>query len=373
MSDVNTSTTTGTTVPKKNPALEAKKSNTNELLTMNNDGTAVYLKADKEENGKVIINTKEPIRNGINGNAIKGINQIILQNNFAKNEIKDREVITFDQGKDNGLMVKKGSKSIKLTIPSKKDPKTNQWSPNIITEFPTSSFFAIGEDGKAKNAKGDLALAKLNAQRLTKINKMRAQLHSEKTPEERKAKLLESIAFEHKKNLDYLSATKGSVSEYYASSIQPNESAMVKTLVDKTKEVPTLEQQKGRAVKELERDNAYEESKKATERPVINAENTTNPVDYIGKYLAASELGADFVTDKASQNQVQTVMGQNLQKAIETNNFDYIQTFGAECSERCKSVMSEFRKQSYEQQRGIQNEKTITQERPEQTVDAISF
>ena len=36
MSDVNTSTTTGTTVPKKNPALEAKKSNTNELLTMNN-------------------------------------------------------------------------------------------------------------------------------------------------------------------------------------------------------------------------------------------------------------------------------------------------------------------------------------------------
>ena len=89
--------------------------------------------------------------------------------------------------------------------------------------------------------------------------------------------------------------------------------------------------------------------------------------------MAACKLEAEFVTDKESQREVQSRISQNLQKNFDENNYDSAFTFGAECEEKAKAVIADFRKQSHEQQRGITNDRTIVQERPEQTVDAISF
>lgn len=371
MSDVATSTTEGTSVPtKKNYHLETLTSNTNTFLNDNNNNTAVYL-GGKEKDGKVVIPTNI-IRNAINGNAIRGTNQLILQNYFKKEGIKENEVMTFDQAISNGMLVKKGAKNCNITVKPSFNKEKNEWNPNVIKEFPVSECFSLDNNQKPHSPKGEIALAKLNSERFGKINKARAMYHSDKIEPEKKEDLLTTIAFEHKKAIEFLSVTNGDVEAYKQKSIQPEEQKILDKIMPPNSPIPTLEQQKGRAVNEVKRNEDFIAAHKK-EVPVIDATNTTSPTDYLGKYLAACEIGADFVTDKDSQETVKKTIGQNLQNAIDNKNFEYLETFGAECSERCRSVCSEFRSKSFEQQRDKTPERTIVQERPEQTVDAITF
>ena len=373
MSDVNTKNegATVSTPKKKNPYTEAVILNCETFMNDNQNGTACYL-GGTEKDGKIVIQTKEPIRNAINGNVIKGTNQLILQNAMQNDRFGSREVLTYEQAKAAGVFVKKGS-SINITIPNVKNPETGKWE-GLIGEYPTSACFTKDEKGNYGNGKGELALAKLNSQRFGKINKDRARIYNEKdmTPE-KKDKLMKSIAFEHKKQLDYISVTgtQEEVNNYLNKSVTPEEKKIL-TEITVNSPTPSLSDQKGRAVNELKREKEFLDSKKQ-EAPVIDATQTTNPVHYVAKYLAACELNAEFVTDKESQAQVQKQISANCQKNFESNNFDSFFTFGAECSERCKGVLKEFRGKTYEQQRGIQNERPITQERPDHTVDAITF
>ena len=370
MSDVVTSAD-GTTVPKKeNWHTVAVKENCSTFHKDNLDGKAVYL-GGTEKDGKVVITTKPSIRNAITGNVIKGSNQILLQNFFEKENINGREVMTFDQAEKNGINVKKNARNMDITIYATKDEQGN-YKPNVFKEFPVADCFSFDENKKPRSPKGEIALAKLNSERFGKINKYRAMYHNEKTPEEKKANYLTAIAFEHKKAIEFLSVTNGDVEAYKAKSIQPLEMEKLNELMAKNPTIPTLDQQKGRAVKELKNLEEFQAEKKK-DTPVIDATNTTNPVDYLGKYLAACELEAEFITDKDSQEAVQKAISQNVQNEMDKNNFNYIQTFGAECSERCKSVLSEFRSKSYEQQRGQNKERSLEHERPEQTIDEISF
>ena len=374
MSDVNTSTNPGTSKPsKKNPYKEAVLNNCTALRDANENGTACYL-GGVERDGKLVIKTQKPITNAINGNEIRGTNQLILQNAFKAAKLNDREVVVFEQAEKNGIHIRKGSPFANITLPNSYDLVDGKkvFKPNIVREFPKSSCFVFDENGKPMSPAGAFALAKLNSQRFDKVNKNRAIAHNEKTSPELKEKLYESNAYEHKKAIEYLTVTGGNVEEYRNKNIQENELKYLQAIEAKNPEIPTLEQQKGRAIAELKR---MEEFKKehAVEVPVIDATNTHNPVDYVGKYMAACKLEAEFVTDKESQKEVQSRISQNLNKNFETNNYDSAFTFGAECEERAKAVISDFRKQSHEQQRGVAVERPITQERPEQTVDAISF
>ena len=371
MSDVNTSAE-GTTVPKKvNYHKVTLENNTKAFLNDNINGTSVYL-GGEDKNGKVVIQAKAPVRNAITGKAIKGSNQLLLQNFFEKNKIKNREVITFDQAEKIGCRVKKEAKNLNITITAVYDKEKKSWNQNVIREFPVSEVFSFDEKGTPRNPKGEIALAKLNAERFTKINRNRALLHNEKIDEAKKTQLLTSIVYEHKKAIEFLSVTNGDINAYKEKSIQEEEKKILSDIMPEGSQIPTLDQQKGRAVEEVKRNDEYIASHKS-ETPVIDATNTTSPVDYLGKYLAACELGAEFVTDKDSQKTVQDTITANMNNALEKNDYDYLQTFGSECSERCKSVMSEFRSKSFEQQRGIKQERTVVQERPEQTVDAITF
>lgn len=369
MSDVDT-TSEGTTVPKKNPHKEAVLKNINTFLIDNKEGTAVYL-GGQEKDGKVVIPTTI-IRNAINGNAIRGTNQLLLQNYFKKEGVKTNEVITFEQAEVNGLKIKKGSKNFNITIKPSFDEKKQEWAPNIIKEFPVTSCFSIGEDGKPKAPNGEIAFAKLNSQRFSKIMRIRSELSRDGITPEKKDERLKAIAYEHKKQIEFLSVTNGDVTAYKEKSVSPEESKMLESIMPSNAEIPTLSQQKGRAVTEVKRNEEYLASHKS-EKPVIDATNTTSPADYLGKYLAACSLEADFITDKDSQNTVQNTISQNLQNAIDNDNFEYLETFSAECSERCRAVCSEFRSKSYDQQRGRTPERELIQERPEQTVDAISL
>ena len=371
MNDVNTSTTPGTTAPKKNPYKEAILNNCTAFRDANENGTACYL-GGTERDGKLVIKAEKPITNAINGNEIKGTNQLILQNSFKAAGLKDREVVVFEQAEKNGILIRKNSPYVNITLPTSFNKETNSWNPNLIREFPKSSCFVLDKDGKPMSPAGTFALAKENSERFSKVNKNRAFAHNEKTTPEQRDKLLENNAYEHKRAIDYLTVTGGNVEEYRAKNVQETERSFLEKIEARNPDVPTLDQQKGRALASEKRLEAYKKEH-ATETPVIDATNTHDPVDYVGKYMAACKLEAEFVTDKESQKEVQSRISQNLQKNFDENNYDSAFTFGAECEERAKAVISDFRKQSREQQRGIANERPIVQERPEQTVDAISF
>ena len=371
MSDVNTSTKPGTTAPKKNPYKEAILNNCTAFRDANENGTACYL-GGTERDGKLVIKAEKPITNAINGNEIKGTNQLILQNSFKATGLKDREVVVFEQAEKNGILIRKNSPYVNITLPTSFNKETNSWNPNLIREFPKSSCFVLDKDGKPMSPAGTFALAKENSERFSKVNKNRAFAHNEKTTPEQRDKLLENNAYEHKRAIDYLTVTGGNVEEYRAKNVQETERSFLEKIEARNPDVPTLDQQKGRALASEKRLEAYKKEH-ATETPVIDATNTHDPVDYVGKYMAACKLEAEFVTDKESQKEVQSRISQNLQKNFDENNYDSAFTFGAECEERAKAVISDFRKQSREQQRGITTERPIVQERPEQTVDAISF
>lgn len=375
MSDVVNTSNPGTTAPeKKNPYKEAILNNCTELLTANENGTACYL-GGTEQNGKVVIKTEKPITNAINGNVIRGTNQIILQNAFRKAGLKDREVVVHDQIERIGIHVKKGSPFVNITLPTSYDVVDGNkvYKPNIIREYPKSSCFVFDEQGKPKNPTAAFALAKLNSQRFDKVKRYRAIAHNakDKNPELYE-KMLESIAWEHKKAIDFLNVTNGNVADYRAKNVQPEEAKYLADIEAKNPNTPTLDQQMRRAYNELKRQEEFLASK-AAETPVIDATNTKNPVDYVGKWMAACEIGADFVTDKESQSEIQSRISENLKKSFDANDYDSAFTFGAECQERAKAVISEFRSKSHDQQRGIATERPVVQERPEQTVDAISF
>ena len=370
MSDVVNTSNPGTTAPeKKNPYKEAVLNNFTELYNANVDGTACYL-GGTEQNGKVVIKTEKPITNAINGNEIRGTNQLILQNAFRKAGLKDREVVVHDQIERIGVHVKKGSPFVNITLPTSYDVVDGKkvYKPNIIREFPVSKTFTFDEQGKPKSPAADIALAKLNAQRFGKVQRNRAIAHNEKTTPEQAAKLWESNAWEHKKAIDFLNVTNGDVADYRAKNVQPEEAKYLADIEAKNPNTPTLDQQKGRAFNELKRQEEFLASKSA-ETPVIDATNTKNPVDYVGKYMAACKIGADFVTDKESQVEVQSRLTDQLKKSFDANDYDSAFTFGAECEERAKAVISEFRSKSHDQQRGIATERPVVQERPEQNIE----
>ncbi len=390
MSDVNTSTNPGTTAPeRKNPYKEAILNNCTALREANENGTACYL-GGEERDGKLVIKAEKPITNAINGNEIRGTNQLVLQNAFKKAGLTDREVVVFEQAEKYGIHIKKGSPYVNITLLNVFDKEKNEWKPNLIREFPRSSCFSLDKNGKPMSPAGSFALAKENVQRFSKVNKNRAIAYNEKTTPEQRDKLLENNAYEHKRALDYLAVTGGNVEEYrqkflFLPPIEELEGISEesynarKEIIEKEKEMlaqleakyptpQTLDQQKGRAYMDEKR---YEEYKKehATETPVIDATNTRDPVDYVGKYMAACKLEAEFVTDKESQKEIQSRISQNLQKNFDENNYDSAFTFGSECEERAKAVISDFRKQSHEQQRGVAVERPVTQERPEQNIE----
>lgn len=389
MSDVNTSTNPGTTAPKKNPYKEAILNNCTAFRDANENGTACYL-GGTERDGKLVIKAEKPITNAINGNEIKGTNQLILQNSFKAAGLKDREVVVFGQAEKNGILIRKNSPYVNITLPTSFNKETNSWNPNLIREFPKSSCFVLDKDGKQMSPAGTFALAKENSERFSKVNKNRAFASNEKTSPEQKNKLLENNAYEHKRALDYLAVTGGNIEEYRQKflflppieeieGISEKDYNARKEIIEKEKEMlaqleakyptpQTLEQQKYRAYSDEKRLAEYKKEH-TTETPVIDATNTHDPVDYVGKYMAACKLEAEFVTDKESQKEVQSRISQNLQKNFDENNYDSAFTFGAECEERAKAVISDFRKQSREQQRGIAVERSVTQERPEQNIE----
>ena len=373
MSDVVNTSNPGTTAPeKKNPYEEAILNNCTELLAANENGTACYL-GGTEQNGKVVIKTEKPITNAINGNVIKGTNQLILQNAFRKAGLEDREVVVHDQAEKFGIKIKKGSPYVNITLQQSAksydivDGK-KVYKPNLIREYPKSSCFVFDEQGMPKNPAGDFALAKLNSQRFGKVQRNRAIAHNENTTPEQAAKLWENNAWEHKKAIDFLNVTNGDVADYRAKNVQPEEAKYLADIEAKNPNTPTLDQQKGRAFNELKRQEEFFASK-STETPVIDATNTKNPVDYVGKYMAACKIGADFVTDKESQTEVQSRLSDQLKKSFDANDYDSAFTFGAECEERAKAVISEFRSKSHDQQRGIATERSVVQERPDQNIE----
>ena len=368
MSDVNTSTNPGTTAPeKKNPYKEAILNNCTALRDANENGTACYL-GGEERDGKLVIKTEKPITNAIRGNEYSGINQLVLQNTFKAAKLKDREVLTFEQAQQNGILIRKNSPHVTITVRPSYNDKTNSWNPDLFREFPKSSCFVLDKNGTPMSPEGTFALAREIVERNGKIKKNRAIAYNEKTSPEKRNKLLESNAYEHKRAIDYLSVTGGNVEEYRKNYVNEDEKVFLDAIEARNPDTPTLDQQKGRALASEKRLEEYIKAH-ATEIPVIDATNTRDPVDYVGKYIAACRLEAEFVTDKESQREVQNRISQNLQKNFDENNYYSVLVFGHECDEHAKIVVANFRKQSHDQQRGIATERPVVQERPDQNIE----
>ena len=340
------------------------KSNAIHFYDDNRDGKAAYLNGTETEKG-VEMN---PVcaRNAISGRAYRGTNQLLIQNS----QIKEREFITFDQAKNAGTFIRKGSQSIVITIPKEKDKETGEWKPDVIRLFPKS----------AANNIGAIELAKLSEERWGKIALLRAKNEKEQNPE-KKEKTVLAIAHEHLKALDYAEAIGKRLdlsSEDIARKVEAitkginSEEMKVLDSIRKDRTVPTFDQLCGRAVVESRNNSEHMEKIKAEKgKSEINAVDCHSASEYLGKYLAATAAGARFVTDKKSIEAVQTEINKNLEAEFNKDNYYSAFDFGKEASDRCKEELSAFRAKPREQQLGIEQARAdeYNQERPEQDIE----
>lgn len=336
--------------------------------------TAAYLDGKtNQETGKIELEPK-CIRNAISGRPLTGTNQLIAQNALREAGIEDNEVVTFDQAKDAGTFIRKGSVSFVITLPAEKDEQGN-WKQSIFRMFPKSAAYNPGA----------ITLAKINEERLGKINYLRTKLEKEQNPEI-KEKILTSISYEHLKTYNYINAKQKDNSlknglndewkSYAAKNIINAEeknvfNSLLENQISKNYE-PGMEQIIGLAVAEENRNQEHQNERNANiGKGIISAENCISGTEYLGKYLAAATKGAVLVTDRESLKAVQEDLNKKLEKEFNKDNFMAAFYIGKDASEICKEELKEFREKSKDQQLGIEvtKEREHVTERPEQNME----
>ena len=297
-----------------------------------------------EQIGDDIIIKVKAVRNASNGRALTGFQQLMAQdiiNTMVENkEIPrmDYEIITYEQAKEAGTFIKKGSPHFTLPVYNE---KTN-------TVFNQIYYFKSGchEPGKAD-------LLKLKIQRESFIVRERAKLEKamkeRDVPADEKNKIYTSIAENHKSIIQYLNSTgKRQEAMEYKNNIPSEE----RDVFDK------LEEKKEIELNELLRKNAEyqhrieeEEFKRQKENPAFfNARESSSYEDFLGKTMAAMSIGGIVVTSKSTIDSVRSTLTPVLKQAFD--QYDYIKGFqiGEIANGKCKENLRETRNNNRENQ-----------------------
>ena len=353
----------GTSVPTKNQPKNYFFANAESFKNNNEKGTAVYL-GGKEVNGKIEIEPK-CIRNAVTGRAFTGLNQFTAQQMAAKANIKENEIATYDQIHKTGSGVKKNQACFYLAVPGE----------NGQTSQEMYFFKSAALDVNKVN------LAAYSYKNRQNIIKTRQLLENEKE-EEKINKYLTSLAYMHRDEL-YSHAIPNSEDKYkaaeaYIETLPENEKEAFTSNILKEKEVKDFvdgydqKTTEAYATKKLNSSKTFDQEQNKT-RKIIDATHTSSATDYLGKYLAASTIGAVFITDKESQNAVQKELNQTLSKAFAEHQHKQAYLIGSNASERCVEELKSFQGKSYEQQHGIETKREQQPRQSHPSIDSIDM
>lgn len=298
-----------------------------------------------------------PVTDLFSGRLLNGTNQIIAQDILNSAKITDPEVFTYTEGKDYGIIPKKGSPYIVITTKNK-DGKYNDYR-YFPVEFATDF------------SEGKIAAVKYSRRLDRKIEALRNHIAREKEDEKANI-LLTQLAYTHRDNMygkaclktSLKPEEKAAIVSNYVKNLPENEKKLldekifIKVVTKDGKEFDNSTHEGfiknfnenlfcANAKKELDKIN---EALSKREPIVIDARNCPTANAYLGKYLAATTFAKDnpnvtFITDKSSVDAVKNDMTVTLEKAFSENRHTEAFNIGNSASELCKDEIKQFREQ----------------------------
>ena len=119
----------------------------------------------------------------------------------------------------------------------------------------------------------------------------------------------------------------------------------------------------------------YDAEKKAekagVEKPLVDARNTADPVQYLGKWLEATSIGGKFITDRESVNAVQKQLVQDIDRHFENRNWYKVDEMCRKAGELCRENLKERYgiTKEQEQQQGKERPREVTHEREQDGIE----
>ena len=308
-----------------------------------------------EEVGDDILIKVKAVRNGMTGRPLTGFQQLLAQDAIqtlvdgGKLPRMEYELVTYEQAKETGTFIKKGSPHITIPVYNEKTNKV----------FTQMYYFKSGCHEPDK-----IDLANLKVQRENFIKRERAKLEKamkeREVPLEERNKIYESIAANHQSIITYMKARNQDVEAYKASLPKEEQDALKRLEEKKPAKEMTMEELLQRN-KEYRNRVVAEDAKRQQENPsYFNARESASYEDYLGKVMAAASLGGAVVATKSAINSVTTTLAPVLRQSHE--QFDYMKGYaiGEVANEKCKENLREMRSNSRENQEMKQTmEKTL--------------
>ncbi len=297
-----------------------------------------------EQVGDDIIIKVKAVRNASNGRALTGFQQLMAQDIIStmveNKEIPrmDYEIITYEQAKEAGTFIKKGSPHFTLPVYNE---KTN-------TVFNQIYYFKSG-----CNEPGKVGLMKLKIQRESFIGRERTKLEKamkeRDVPLDEKNKIYTSIAENHQSIIQYMNSVgKRKEAQEYKNNI-PREEREVFDRLEEKKEIELNELLRKNA--EYQHRIEEEDFKRQKENPTFfNARATSSYEDFLGKTMAAMSIGGIVVTSKSTIDTVRSTLTPVLKQSFD--QYDYMKGFqiGEVANGKCKENLRETRNNSRENQ-----------------------
>lgn len=290
----------------------------------------------KEQGSKIIIKP-QAVREALTGKAFTGYTQLmaqaLIQAVYEQKKIPELEyeLITYDQAKNCGTFIKKGSPHITLT------------NYNTRTNTASKQMYYFKSGCKSPEII-DLTRDSITRNRI--IKKIRLSLSDKELTSEQQAEEKNKITLLHYKELTYLKTLKKDA-EQYINSLPAEEKNMLTELCTKKPLEQKTVQELAQTLRKNKLLSTQLSSQKNSERS-FDATECIVPEDFIAKAMAAASLGCSLETTEKTIEIITRNLHQTLSNNIE--HYDYGKAFdvGEVINEKCIKNCKEMKNQEYE-------------------------
>lgn len=290
----------------------------------------------KEQGSKIIIKP-QAVREALTGKAFTGYTQLmaqaLIQAVYEQKKIPELEyeLITYDQAKNCGTFIKKGSPHITLT------------NYNTRTNAASKQMYYFKSGCKSPEII-DLTRDSITRNRI--IKKIRLSLSDKELTSEQQAEEKNKITLLHYKELTYLKTLKKDA-EQYINSLPAEEKNMLTELCTKKPLEQKTVQELAQTLRKNKLLSTQLSSQKNSERS-FDATECIVPEDFIAKAMAAASLGCSLETTEKTIEIITKNLHQTLSNNIE--HYDYGKAFdvGEVINEKCIKNCKEMKNQEYE-------------------------
>ncbi len=244
----------------------------------------------------------------------------------------EHELVTYEQAKECGTFIKKGSPHI--MVPTYHE-KNNSVSVQLY-------YF---KSGCAKPHLVDIAHSQ--HQRENFIKRERAKLEKEmkrrNVPQEEKQKILDAIASQHQVYIRQMAALGKDTSQYLRGLPKEERNALEKREKENPLQPLSMSEMLKQYGEDLKRIEAYRKQHGEEMRTYFDARETGSAEDYLGKVMAAATVEGMLVTTKGAIQTVTQNLAPTLRQSFE--QYDYMKgwSIGEQANAKCKENLREAR------------------------------